>query len=55
MFRFRAESNQITGMVTNNSTNEQSSISKYTMFFDKDVLFIGLSQGRSLGDHFPRR
>lgn len=51
--RYRAESNQITGTVTNNSTNEQSSISIYAVFFDKDDSFIGLSQGRPLVDSLP--
>ena len=51
--RFRAESNQITGTVTNNSTNEQSSISIYAVFFDSDDSFIGLTSGRPLVDSLP--
>jgi hypothetical protein len=51
--RFRAESNQITGTVTNNSTSEQSSISIYAVFFDKDDYFIGLTQGRPLVESLP--
>jgi hypothetical protein len=51
--RFRAESYQITGTVTNNSTNELSSISIYAVFFDKDDAFIGLSQGRPLVESLP--
>lgn len=51
--RFRAESYQITGTVTNNSTEEQASISIYAVFFDKDDSFIGLSQGRPLVESLP--
>lgn len=51
--RLRAESFQITGTVTNNSTSEQSSISIYAVFFDKDDSFIGLSQGRPLVESLP--
>ena len=38
--RYRAESNQITGTVTNNSTNEQSSISIYAYFLTRKELFL---------------
>ena len=51
--RFRGDSYQITGTVINNSTNEQSSISIYAVFFDKDDSFIGLSQGRPLVESLP--
>jgi hypothetical protein len=51
--RFRAESNQITGTVTNNSTNEQSSISIYAVLFDKDDSFLGIAQGRPLVESLP--
>ena len=51
--RFRGESYQITGTVTNNSTDEQASISIYALFFDKDDSFIGLSQGRPLVETLP--
>lgn len=51
--RFRAESNQITGTVTNNSTNEQSSITIYAVLFDKDDSFLGIAQGRPLVDSLP--
>ena len=52
-FRFRAESNQITGTVTNNSTNEQSSISIYAILFDKDDSFFGIAQGIPLVESLP--
>lgn len=51
--RLRADSYQITGTVTNNSTSEQASISIYAVFFDKDDAFIGLSQGRPLVESLP--
>ena len=51
--RFRTESNQITGTVTNNSTNEQSSISIYAVLFDKDDSFLGIAQGRPLVESLP--
>jgi hypothetical protein len=51
--RLRAESYQITGTITNNSTSEQASISIYAVFFDKDDSFIGLSQGRPLVESLP--
>ena len=51
--RLRADSYQITGTVTNNSTSEQASISIYAVFFDKDDSFIGLSQGRPLVESLP--
>ena len=46
--RYRAESNQITGSVTNNSTNEQSSVALYAILFDKDDNFLGIAEGRPL-------
>ena len=46
--RYRAESNQITGTVTNNSTSEQSSVSIYAVLFDKDDSFLGIAEGRPL-------
>ena len=51
--RFRAESNQITGTVTNNSTNEQSSISIYAVLFDKEGTFLGIAEGRPLVESLP--
>jgi hypothetical protein len=51
--RFRAESSQITGTVTNNSTNEQSSISIYAVLFDKNDSFLGIAQGRPLVESLP--
>ena len=51
--RLRADSYQITGTITNNSTSEQASISIYAVFFDKDDSFIGLSQGRPLVESLP--
>ena len=51
--RFRGESNQITGTVTNNSTNEQSSISIYAVLFDKNDSFLGIAQGRPLVESLP--
>ena len=51
--RYRAESNQITGTVTNNSTNEQSSISIYAVLFDKEGTFLGIAQGRPLVETLP--
>lgn len=51
--RYRAESNQITGTVTNNSTNEQSSITIYAVLFDKDNSFLGIAQGRPLVESLP--
>jgi hypothetical protein len=51
--RYRAESNQITGTVTNNSTNEQSSISIYAVLFDSDNSFLGIAQGRPLVESLP--
>ncbi len=51
--RFRGESNQITGTVTNNSTNEQSSISIYAVLFDSDDSFLGIAQGRPLVESLP--
>lgn len=51
--RFRGESNQITGTVTNNSTNEQSSISVYAVLFDKNDSFLGIAQGRPLVESLP--
>jgi hypothetical protein len=51
--RYRAESNQITGTVTNNSTNEQSSISIYAVLFDKDDSFLGIAEGRPLVETLP--
>lgn len=51
--RFRAESNQITGTVINNSTNEQSSITIYVVLFDKDDSFLGIAQGRPLVESLP--
>ena len=51
--RFRGESNQITGTVTNNSTNEQSSITIYAILFDKDDSFLGIAQGRPLVESLP--
>jgi len=51
--RFRPDSNQITGTVTNNSTNEQSSISIYAILFDKDDSFLGIAQGRPLVESLP--
>ena len=51
--RFRADSNQITGTVTNNSTNEQSSISIYAVLFDSDDSFLGIAQGRPLVESLP--
>ena len=51
--RYRAESNQITGTVTNNSTNEQSSISIYAVLFDKEGTFLGIAEGRPLVESLP--
>ncbi len=51
--RYRAESNQITGTVTNNSTNEQSSITIYAVLFDSDDSFLGISEGRPLVESLP--
>lgn len=51
--RYRGESNQITGTVTNNSTNEQSSISIYAVLFDSDDSFLGIAQGRPLVETLP--
>lgn len=51
--RYRAESNQLTGTVTNNSTNEQSSISIYAVLFDKDDSFLGVAEGRPLVESLP--
>lgn len=51
--RYRGESNQITGTVINNSTNEQSSISIYAVLFDKDDSFLGIAQGRPLVESLP--
>ncbi len=51
--RYRAESNQITGTVTNNSTNEQSSISLYAVLFDKEGTFLGIAEGRPLVESLP--
>ena len=51
--RYRAESNQITGTVTNNSTNEQSSISIYAVLFDKEGIFLGIAEGRPLVESLP--
>lgn len=51
--RYRGESNQITGTVINNSTNEQSSISIYVVLFDKDDSFLGIAQGRPLVESLP--
>lgn len=51
--RFRAESNQITGTITNNSTSEQTSITIYAVLFDKDDSFLGIAQGRPLVDSLP--
>ena len=51
--RYRAESNQITGTVTNNSTNEQSSISIYAILFDKEGTFLGIAEGRPLVESLP--
>lgn len=51
--RFRADSNQITGTVINNSTNEQSSITIYVVLFDKDDSFLGIAQGRPLVESLP--
>jgi hypothetical protein len=51
--RYRAESNQITGTVTNNSTNEQSSISIYAVLFDNDDSFLGIAEGRPLVETLP--
>jgi hypothetical protein len=46
--RYCAESNQITGTVTNNSTNEQSFISIYAVLFDKTDSFFGIMERRPL-------
>ncbi|HEX7208478.1 MAG TPA: FxLYD domain-containing protein [Nitrososphaeraceae archaeon] len=51
--RYRAESNQITGTVTNNSTNEQSSITIYAVLFDSDDSFLGIAEGRPLVESLP--
>jgi hypothetical protein len=51
--RYRAESNQITGMVTNNSTSEQSSITIYAVLFDSDDSFLGIAEGRPLVESLP--
>ena len=51
--RYRAESNQVTGSVTNNSTNEQSSISIYAVLFDKEGTFLGIAEGRPLVESLP--
>ena len=51
--RYRAESNQITGTVTNNSTSEQSSVSIYAVLFDKDDSFLGIAEGRPLVESLP--
>jgi hypothetical protein len=51
--RYRGESNQITGTVTNNSTSEQTSISIYAVLFDKDDNFLGIAQGTPLVDSLP--
>ena len=51
--RYRAESNQITGTVTNNSTNEQSSITIYAVLFDKEGTFLGIAEGRPLVESLP--
>lgn len=51
--RYRAESNQITGTVTNNSTSEQSSISIYAVLFDKEDTFLGIVEGRPLVESLP--
>ena len=51
--RYRGESNQITGTVTNNSTNEQSSITIYAVLFDSDDSFLGIAQGRPLVETLP--
>jgi hypothetical protein len=51
--RYRAESNQITGTVTNNSTNEQSSVSIYAILFDKNDSFLGIAQGSPLVESLP--
>lgn len=42
--RYREGSNQITGTITNNSTNEQTSISIYAVLFDEDDSFLGIAQ-----------
>jgi hypothetical protein len=51
--RFRAESNQITGTITNNSTSEQNSITLYAVLFDKDDSFLGIAQGSPLVESLP--
>lgn len=51
--RFRAESNQITGTITNNSTSEQNSIAIYAVLFDKDDHFLGIVQGSPLVESLP--
>jgi hypothetical protein len=51
--RYRAESNQITGTVTNNSTSEQSSVSIYAVLFDKEGTFLGIAEGRPLVESLP--
>jgi hypothetical protein len=51
--RFRAESNQITGTIINNSTSEQTSIIIYAVLFDKDDYFLGIAQGSPLVDSLP--
>jgi len=51
--RFRAESNQITGTIINNSTSEQTSITIYAVLFDKDDYFLGIAQGSPLVESLP--
>lgn len=51
--RFRAESNQITGTITNNSTSQQSYITIYAVLFDKDDSFLGIAEGRPLVESLP--
>ncbi|MDQ2685644.1 MAG: FxLYD domain-containing protein [Thermoproteota archaeon] len=51
--RYREGSNQITGTITNNSTNEQTSISIYAVLFDVDDSFLGIAQGSPLVDSLP--